>query len=59
MNPKALIQHKSDGQEISKSDLTSFISSYLNNSINDNDMILFLKAVHKNGMTTNETFAFT
>ena len=59
MNPKALIQHKSDGQEISKSDLTSFISSYLNNSINDDDMILFLKAVHKNGMTTNETFAFT
>ena len=59
MNPKALIQHKSDGQEISKSDLNSFISSYLNNSINDNDMILFLKAVHKNGMTTNETFAFT
>ena len=59
MNPKALIQHKSDGQEISKSDLTSLISSYLNNSINDNDMILFLKAVHKNGMTTNETFAFT
>ena len=59
MNPKALIQHKSDGYEISKSDLTSFISSYLNNSINDDDMILFLKAVHKNGMTTNETFAFT
>ena len=59
MNPKALIQHKSDGQEISKSDLTFFISSYLNNSINDDDMILFLKAVHKNGMTTNETFAFT
>ena len=59
MNPKALIQHKSDGQEISKSDLISFISSYLNNSINDDDMILFLKAVHKNGMTTNETFAFT
>jgi|TARA_B110000467_G_scaffold111736_1_gene102171 pyrimidine-nucleoside phosphorylase len=59
MNPKTLIQHKSDGQEISKSDLTFFISSYLNNSIDDNDMILFLKAVHKNGMTTDETFAFT
>ena len=59
MNPKALIQHKSDGQEISKPDLTFFISSYLNNSINDNDMILFLKAVHKNGMTTDETNALT
>ena len=59
MNPKNLIQHKSDGQEISKPDLTSFISSYLNNSINDNDMILFLKAIHINGMTTNEMYALT
>jgi len=59
MNPKNLIQHKSDGQEISKPDLTSFISSYLNNNINDNDMILFLKAVHINGMTTNEMYALT
>ena len=59
MNPKALIQSKSNGEEISKFDLTSFIYSYLKKNITDNDMILFLKAVHLNGMTIDETFAFT
>tara|TARA_B110000014_G_scaffold260468_1_gene250285 strand:- start:3746 stop:5032 length:1287 start_codon:yes stop_codon:yes gene_type:complete len=59
MNPKALIQHKSNGEEISKLDLTTFISSYLKNTISEDDMILFLKAVHLNGMTTDETYVFT
>ena len=53
MNPKALIQHKFNGEEISKLDLTTFISSYLKNNISEDDMILFLKAVHLNGMTTD------
>ena len=59
MNPKTLIQHKSNGEEISKPDLSSFISSYLKNNISDEDMILFLKAVHLNGMSTDETYVFT
>jgi pyrimidine-nucleoside phosphorylase len=59
MNPKKLIQLKANGETISRSDLEVFISSYVNNKINDNDMISFLKAVYANGMTDEEIIALT
>ena len=59
MNPKSLIQSKSNGEEISKSDIASFVSNYLSERVSDNDMILFLKAVHVNGMTIEETIGLT
>ena len=57
MNPKKLIQLKANGETISRADLEVFISSYVNNKINDNDMISFLKAVYANGMTDEEIIA--
>ena len=59
MNPKEIIQNKEKGNIIPSSDLEYFINHYLNDEFDDELMVSFLKAVHKNGMTDDETILFT
>ena len=59
MNPNKIIQNKEKGKVIPNSDLEYFINHYLNGDFDDQSMISFLKAVHKHGMTDDETIAFT
>ena len=59
MNPNKIIQDKEKGKVIPNSDLEYFINHYLNGDFDDQSMISFLKAVHKHGMTDDETIAFT
>ena len=59
MNPKTLIQSKMNGDPIPKDELSSFIIAYTVGDISDEIMIAFLKAVHANGMSEEETIALT
>ncbi|MBT7082752.1 MAG: pyrimidine-nucleoside phosphorylase, partial [Candidatus Marinimicrobia bacterium] len=59
MNSNQLVQLKKAGEIIPKSELESFITAYVNESIGDDEMTPFLKAVHANGMTDEETIILT
>lgn len=59
MNPNSLIQHKSNGDAIPKSELASFITAYVDGEFSNEIMTSFLKAVHTKGMSYDETFALT
>ncbi len=59
MNSNQLVQLKKAGEIIPKSELESFITAYVDESIGDDEMTPFLKAVHANGMTDEETIILT
>ena len=59
MNPNDIIRIKRNKGEIPGSDLKQFIWAYTQEEISDTDMTKLLKAIFKNGMTSNETFALT
>ena len=59
MNPSDLAAKKRDGQVLSRSELSPFLSGYANGSVADEEMIPFLRAVHTNGMADEEIIIFT
>ena len=59
MNLKSLAHRKANGEAIPGKELAIFITAYVNGQITDDDMTPFLKSVHSNGMTIEETIAFT
>ncbi|MBC8346096.1 MAG: thymidine phosphorylase [Candidatus Marinimicrobia bacterium] len=59
MNPTQLIQLKSEGKTIPRFELASFINAYVDGNIHDDEMTLFLKAIHTHGMTDEETITLT
>ena len=59
MNLKSLARRKANGEAIPGKELTTFITAYVDGQITDDDMTPFLKSVHSNGMTIEETIAFT
>ena len=59
MNLKSLAHRKANGEAIPGKELAIFITAYVDGQITDDDMTPFLKSVHSNGMTIEETIAFT
>ena len=59
MNLKSLASRKANGEPIPGKELATFIMAYVDGQITDDDMTPFLKSVHSNGMTIEETIAFT
>ena len=59
MNLKSLASRKANGESIPGKELATFIMAYVDGQITDDDMTPFLKSVHSNGMTIEETIAFT
>lgn len=59
MNLKSLASRKANGEAIPGKELAIFITAYVDGQITDDDMTPFLKSVHSNGMTIEETIAFT
>ena len=59
MNLKSLAHRKANGEAIPVKELAIFITAYVDGQITDDDMTPFLKSVHSNGMTIEETIAFT
>jgi len=56
MNPNDVIAVKNSGQSIQTADLHSFISGYVDGSINDETMTGLLRAIFNHGMTDDEIF---
>ena len=56
MNPNDIIADKNSGKSIRTSDLHSFISGYVEGTINDETMTGLLRAIFNHGMTDNEIF---
>ena len=56
MNPNDIIADKNSGKSIRTSDLHSFISGYVEGTINDEMMTGLLRAIFNHGMTDNEIF---
>jgi pyrimidine-nucleoside phosphorylase len=56
MNPNDIIAVKNSGKSIRTSDLHSFISGYVEGTINDETMTGLLRAIFDHGMTDNEIF---
>ena len=56
MNPNDIIADKNSGKSIRTSDLHSFISGYVEGTINDETMTGLLRAIFDHGMTDNEIF---
>lgn len=59
MNPNQLVQRKISGEAIPQTEMASFINAYVDEKIHDDEMTLFLKAVHTHGMTDEETIILT
>ena len=56
MNPNDIIADKNSGKSIRTSDLHSFISGYVEGTINDETMTGLLRAIFDHGMTDDEIF---
>ena len=56
MNPNDIIADKNSGKSIRTSDLHSFISGYVEGTINDETMTGLLRAIFNHGMTDDEIF---
>jgi pyrimidine-nucleoside phosphorylase len=56
MNPNDIIADKNSGKSIRTSDLHSFISGYVEGTINDEKMTGLLRAIFDHGMTDDEIF---
>jgi pyrimidine-nucleoside phosphorylase len=56
MNPNDIIADKNSGKSIRTSDLHSFISGYVEGTINDEAMTGLLRAIFNHGMTDDEIF---
>jgi pyrimidine-nucleoside phosphorylase len=56
MNPNDIIAVKNSGKSIRTSDLHSFISGYVEGTINDETMTGLLRAIFDHGMTDDEIF---
>ena len=56
MNPNDIIADKNSGKSIRTSDLHSFISGYVEGTINDGTMTGLLRAIFDHGMTDDEIF---
>ena len=56
MNPNDIIADKNSGKSIRTSDLHSFISGYVEGTINDEKMTGLLRAIFNHGMTDDEIF---
>jgi pyrimidine-nucleoside phosphorylase len=56
MNPNDIIAAKNSGKSIRTSDLHSFISGYVEGTINDETMTGLLRAIFDHGMTDDEIF---
>ncbi|MFA5602435.1 MAG: thymidine phosphorylase [Bacilli bacterium] len=59
MNISDIIDRKEDYEELTKQEIEYVVNNYVNGSINDKDMSLFLKAIYKNGMNEEETLNLT
>ncbi len=59
MNPTKLIIKKRDKQELTKKEISYFISHFLNGQIKEYQMSAMLMAILLNNMTFEETFSLT
>jgi pyrimidine-nucleoside phosphorylase len=59
MNISDIINKKENNIELTKEEIEYVVTNYVNNTINDKDMTLLLKAIVKNDMSENETINLT
>ena len=59
MNIQEIVIKKNNKNELTKEEIEYVVNNYLNESINDEEMTLFLKSVMNNGMTFDETYNLT
>jgi pyrimidine-nucleoside phosphorylase len=59
MNAVSLIRKKRDGASLTREELQSLVTDYVNDEIPDYQMSAFLMAVYFKGMTAEESTAFT
>lgn len=59
MNLIEVIRKKRDRQQLSRSEISSFVKAYLTDSIHDYQMAAFLMAAYLNGLSEEETAALT
>ncbi len=59
MNSKLIIEKKVKNKVLTYNEIKYMVNSYIDNSISEKTMILFIKAIYNSGLTFNETLFLT